>query len=266
MDEPGFGRANAQDTRPPLFRIDGVKLHAWPILLTILLGFGIPILAQLLVLIVQHFIPLPDRPANPWMEYYYDHAAQLVLALIAISVMKGFVKADYGLHAPRGDSYIAAAIFWGLLFGVVMTVVDFWPEISGRHAPSSPPYELTPINVTGWLSFEGIFAGPPEEILFRGLLVTYLASAIPGRISFLRFEMNAAGVIVALIFALAHIGNFVSRPFWIASGQQFYAFALGVLYAYWFEKSRSLWAPIVGHNVGNLTEFILIFAMVAVWY
>ena len=48
-------------------------------------------------------------------------------------------------------------------------------------------------------------------------------------------------------------------------GQQFYAFALGVLYAYWFEKSRSLWAPIVGHNVGDLTEYALIFAMVAMW-
>jgi hypothetical protein len=266
MDEPGFGKASAPDVRPPLFRIDGVKLRALPIAITLLLGFGIPILASLIVYTVQHFVPLPDRPANPWMEYYYEHAAQLVLALFAISIMKGFMKADYGLHAPRGDSYVGSAIFWGLLFGVLMTAVDHWPEIIGHHAPSSPPYELTPLNVIGWLSFEGIFAGPPEEILFRGLLVTYLASAIPGRIAFLRFEMNAAGVIVAFLFALAHIYSFFGHPFWIAFGQQFYAFALGVLYAYWFEKSRSLWAPIVGHNVSNLTELILVFVMVAAWY
>ncbi|MGD0144487.1 MAG: CPBP family intramembrane glutamic endopeptidase [Rhizomicrobium sp.] len=266
MDEPGFGKAEAPVKRSPLFRIEGVKLRTWPILFTILLGFGIPVLAELIVLIVQHFVDLPDRPANPWMEYYYGHAAQLVLALIAIVIMKGFVKGDYGVHAPRGDSYVGAAIFWGILFGVMMTLVDYWPQIAAHRAPSAPPYELTPLNVTGWLSFEGIFVGPSEELLFRGLLVTYLASAIPGRISFLRFEMNAAGVIVALIFALAHVYSFVGHPFWIAFGQQFYAFALGVLYAYWFEKSRSLLAPIVGHNVSDLTEFILIFAMVAAWY
>ena len=39
--------------------------------------------------------------------------------------------------------------------------------------------------------------------------------------------------------------------FWIALGQQIYAFALGILYAYWREKSGSLLAPIIGHNVSD---------------
>jgi membrane protease YdiL (CAAX protease family) len=51
----------------------------------------------------------------------------------------------------------------------------------------------------------------------------------------------------------------------MAMGQMIYAFALGVFYAYWFEKSKSLLAPIIGHNVSDVVEYILIFAMVAAW-
>jgi hypothetical protein len=45
-------------------------------------------------------------------------------------------------------------------------------------------------------------------------------------------------------------------------GQQIYAFALGVLYAYWLEKSQSILAPIVGHNVGDVVEYAILFLWV----
>ena len=234
-------------------------------LIAILLGFGLPALAQLIVEVVQHFVPLPDRPANPWMEYYYVGAAQLVLTLIAIAVMKGLVKGDYGLHMPRGDSYVAPAIFWGLVIGVAMTLVDFAPQIAAHQAPSRP-YELTPLNIVGWLSYRGGFLGIADETLYRGLLVTYLAAAIPGRVSFLRLQMNAVGVIVALIMAIPYLGGFVGHPFGIAIAAILYIFAQGVFFAYWFEKSGSLLAPVIGHNVCYGVYQALIFAMAAVWY
>jgi len=265
MDEPGFGKANAPDTRSPLFRIDRVKLRTWPIVLAILLGFGLPALAQLIVEIVQHFVPLPDRPANPWMEYYYVGVAQLVLTLIAIAVTKGFVNGNYGLHAPRGDSYVPSAIFWGLVIGVAMTLVDFAPQIAAHQAPSRP-YELTPLNVMGWLTYRGGFLGITDETLYRGLLVTYLAATIPGRISFLRLQMNVAGVIVALILAIPYLADFVGHPFGIALAAILYTFAQGVFFAYWFEKSGSLLAHVIGHDICYGVYQALIFAMAAAWY
>lgn len=265
MDEPGFGKAGAPDKRPPLFRIDGVELHVWPILLAILLGFGLPAVAQLIVEIVQHFIPLPDRPASPWMEYYYVGAAQLVLTLIAIAFTKGILKGDYGLHLPRGDSYVASAIFCGFLLGAALTAVDFGPQIAAQHPPSGA-YELTPFNIAGWLSYRGGFLGITDETLFRGLLVTYLAAAIPGRVSFLRLQMNVAGVIVAMILAMPYSAGFVGHPFGIALAAILCTFVQGVFFAYWFEKSGSLLAPIIGHDVCYGLYQVLIFAMVAVWY
>ena len=66
--------------------------------------------------------------------------------------------------------------------------------------------------------------------------------------------------LLAILFALAHITSFRDRPFWIALGQQVYGFALGILYAYWREKSGSLLAPIIRHNVSDGVEYALMFS------
>jgi hypothetical protein len=36
-----------------------------------------------------------------------------------------------------------------------------------------------------------------------------------------------------------------------------------VLYAYWLEKSQSIVAPIIGHNVGDVVEYAILFLWVA---
>jgi membrane protease YdiL (CAAX protease family) len=69
--------------------------------------------------------------------------------------------------------------------------------------------------------------------------------------------MSWAGVLIAVIFALLHANNFATRLWPQALGQQIYAIALGVLYAYWQEKSRSVVAPSIGHNVGDGVEFAI---------
>ena len=61
-----------------------------------------------------------------------------------------------------------------------------------------------------------------------------------GRVRLWRYDMHVAGVILAMLFALAHLTSFWTVNFWMALGQQIYAFALGILYAYWREKSESL--------------------------
>jgi membrane protease YdiL (CAAX protease family) len=234
----------------------------FPILVVCAIGFGLPYLAAYCAIFASsHFhTPSPEGPTLPWL--YAHHAFQLVIALGAIAVMKRLVPADYGLHWPRGRTYVRAAILWGLFFGVLMTLVDYAPEILARTVPSLD-YKLTSTNVTGWLFFEGVYVGPTEEIPFRALLVTYLAATMPGRLRIGPFEMNWAGIVAALLFALLHATNFWMRPWPLALGQQAYAFALGVLYAYWLEKSKSVLAPIVGHNVGDVTEYAILFVWVA---
>ena len=86
-----------------------------------------------------------------------------------------------------------------------------------------------------------------------------------GQVRLWKFEMHIAGVILALLFALAHVTSFWSDLFWPALGRQVYGFVLGVLYAYWREKSGSLLAPIIGHNLSDGVEYALMFLMTLLW-
>jgi uncharacterized protein len=240
------------------------KLKAVPILVTAALGYEVPNIGGYLAFYSSKIFhtPSPHGPMLPWL--YAQHAGQLLVGLIVITVLKfRLVPADYGLHWPRGKTYFWPAILWGTCFGVLMTVVDYAPQLIALSKPD-PGFLLTPTNIWGWIFFEGLYVGPTEEIPFRALLVTYLATRMPGKLHIGRFNMNWAGIIVALIFALLHANNFDSRHWPSALGQQVYAFALGVLYAYWLEKSKSVVAPILGHNVSDVVEYIILFVWLGV--
>ena len=238
----------------PRFRLKPV-----PILVTAALGYAVPYGAGYLAYFSSRLFgtPSPHGLVLPWL--YMQHAFQLLVALLVIAVLKyKLVPADYGLHWPRGKTYFLPALLWGVFFGVLMTLVDYAPQLLS-HARPDPGFPLTPANVWGWTFFEGIYVGPTEEIPFRALLVTYLATTMPGKLHIGRFNMNWAGILVAVIFALLHANNFDTRHWPEALGQQVYAFALGVLYAYWLEKSKSVVAPIIGHNVSDVVEYLILF-------
>lgn len=238
------------------------RLKLVPLLVVAALGWGVPIAGAFLAFFSSKVIgtPSPQGPNLPWL--YAQHTCQLLVALLIIAALKyKFMPADYGLHWPRSKTYILPALLWGAFFGVLMTAVDYAPQLL-QHTRPAVDYPLTSSNIWGWLFFEGVYVGPTEEIPFRALLVTYLAAAMPGRIHLGRYNMNWAGVIVAVIFALLHASNFDTRHWAGALGQQIYAFALGVLYAYWLEKSRSVVASAIGHNVGDLVEYLILFAWI----
>jgi hypothetical protein len=226
--------------------------------LTIAAGAGIPLLAvaaaplcgRLLGLDVQNGFNLP--------YLFVQHGLQLLVALPLIVAARRVAPADYGLHWPRGKTYIPQAAAWGAIFAVIMTLVGFAPELLAGRAPVLD-YKLTPAAVGGWLFFEGVYVGPTEEIPFRALLVTFLAATMPGRVRLGAYEMNKAGVIVAFMFAVMHVNSFWTVWWPLALGQQAYAFALGVLYAYWLEKSGSVVAPIVGHNMGDGLAYVIMY-------
>ncbi len=240
------------------------RFAIFAIILVVLLGLGLPLLAAGMEQWLSHRFPLPSMtgPTLPWL--YAQHALQTLLALVAIFVIKRFMPFDAGLRWPQEKTYIGPAILWGIFFGVLMTLVDYAPDLIAHH-PMDLGFAVTPHSMIGWTFFEGIYVGPTEEILFRSLLVGFLIAAMPGKVRLGRYDMSWGGVIVALTFALAHATNFINHPAWAAAGQQVYAFALGILYAYWFEKSRSIVAPIIGHNVGGVTEYAICFVLIALW-
>jgi hypothetical protein len=234
----------------------------------VVLGLGLPIVGAIIAIALNRLAPgvFPGPPpAGTQLAWLYvQHFWQTALALVAILVIRRFVPFDAGLRWPKEKTYIGPAVLWGVAFGVLMTVVDYAPNLIAHH-PMDLGFPLTRGNVIGWTLFEGVYVGPTEEILFRSLLVGFLLAVFPAKLTVGRYSMGWAGIIVAAIFALAHISSFFTRPSFAAAGQQVYAFALGVLYAYWFEKSRSVVAPIIGHNVGDVVEYLICFALITLW-
>jgi uncharacterized membrane protein (DUF441 family) len=235
----------------------------WPVPIGIaaVLGLGLPWVAFGCTELSLSIMGFGKLPVTDWV--YIHHGIQLCLALLAIALVKKWVPGDYGLHLPHGRSFVGVAIVTGLLIGILMTLVDYAPQLA---AGTRPPvaFALTTANVVKWLFFEGVYVGPTEEIPFRALLVPFLAATFPGRVRFGAHEVSLAAIIVAALFALAHVNNFWHRPWPQALGQQVYAFGLGLMYATWLQRSRSILAPIIGHNVGDLTEYGIVFLWVGV--
>ena len=246
------------------FSISGLQLRLLPILATIGLGLLVILPSGYVFVLLTKNRGMQSNMATLWLAMLANHAVMLVIALALIAWLSRRNFPVYGLQWPKNSDYVTSALLCGAFFGLLMTVVDYFPQIL-RHIPPPENLSLTPRSIGAWLFFEGIYVGPTEEIPFRGLLQTFLMQRTAGRVRFLKYDMHVAGVILAILFALAHLTSFWTENFWIALGQQTYAFALGILYAYWREKSGSLLAPIIGHNVSDGVEYVLMFLMTCAW-
>jgi hypothetical protein len=117
-----------------------LRLKLIPLLVTIALAIGVPVAGGLLAVGVSSLLHLHVQVGAylPWL--YLQHAGQLIVALLVIAILKyRFVPADYGLHWPRGRTYVWPAILWGVFFGVLMTVWTTRP----RSFTTSDPIPLS---------------------------------------------------------------------------------------------------------------------------
>lgn len=241
------------------FSWQGPKLRGWPILLVAVIGLvilaasfaaGRAILLHVDASLIERFWPL----------LIVAELFELILALVGIHIARRYLpNADFALRWPRGKTLFGEALLWGIAFGVIMLLAGNGARLVHGWAPWAPAH--SPVDVAGWLAFELLQVGLCEEMLFRGLLLGVLGALSPSRVRLGNFSISTAGLTVALLFALAHAGNFAKEAWAIALGQQAYAFTLGVLYAWMRERSGSLLAPIVVHSVSDFVEVAAVCAL-----
>ena len=248
-------------TQPTLSSLPRLKL--WPIFASVGLLFFALIVDGAVNALALHFIGQTKFTAMPWTVFYFGHTGMLLATLLCIALLGHGRFREFGFKASADNRYVHAALVFGVLSGVVMTAVDYAHNLVARLPPQH--FVLSATNLAGSLTFEGLYAGTVEEILFRGLLVTFLVQRMSGRLRLGRFDLHVGGAIVAVLFCLAHLGSFWTESFRAAAGQQAYAFVWSIIYAYWYEKSGSLLPSIIGHNVGNLVEYLLAFLMAWRW-
>lgn len=88
-------------------------------------------------------------------------------------------------------------------------------------------------------------SGPSEEILFRALPIT-LFIMLFGRSVKLKLGISLEVVLAALLFAFAHMDS--PR----IDFQIYYAFVLGIAYGVAYQKSGSIFYPMLMHSITNV--------------
>jgi uncharacterized protein len=221
------------------------------VLYIVLIYYGIQGLTLVLRISKLFFTP-EQLQLHPWIWLDEHHISQMVFALILIGIFSRGRFSDWGLNLRNLKlSWRIFAWFVPACLALLF-LFDTLPYLTKHQAPDFD-FPVTRANVLGWLSFQWLLPGPSEEILFRGLVHTYLAQTWKGIWQFGKFSMPTAGILATLIFCLGHV-NPLHAPHVIWS-QQFWAFALGIYYSAVYHRTGSLLAPILSHNFWDGTVF-----------
>ncbi|MCC5910019.1 MAG: CPBP family intramembrane metalloprotease [Clostridiaceae bacterium] len=221
------------------------KSIIWVLFLTILL-LGIPRLATIIVSSLDFQLIDPDG-AYAWLSVRH-----IVISLLVIILMGGINRIklmDYGIgwgDKETGKKYTLLFFKYFCVYttGAFITVI-------ATNSFQQFEYPLTATNITGHLGFQLLLSGPAEELLFRGFAITMLAVVIRGRI--FNGKISIANLIAAVIFGLAHI-VFLFNPFEIRYSlfQVVYAIVLGLFYGDCYEKTNSVFYPMIMHSFTNV--------------
>lgn len=152
----------------------------------------------------------------------------ILIAVFLIRKKKLFTEVCLVRTQPR--LVAAAAAMTPALYVFVIVVMGFLPQSwLEDYAQAS-----VGLNNTGVLAFLATVIATPvvEEVIFRGLIQSRLARALPGWLSV---------VISALLFGLCH-----GQAIWIA-----YATLLGLLFGWMALRSRSILPSLLAHFVFN---------------
>jgi len=250
--------------RRPFLETTGVRLRLWPVLLAGVLMQGVLWPARELARLVAHR-EATFFNAHVWAFVALAMVFQTLAGFACIAVMRRVLpEAPTYLRWPAGGrSLVGLALAIGVAMGALMFVADWWPQLAAHRAPDAN-YGKSAGDIAGWLAVMA-GSGVCEEPIFRGLLVGLLTALVPGRVRVGRLDLPVAGVLVALLFGIAHYETFFVDPLPLAMAQQLYAFAFGLVYVWLMERSRSLLAPVVAHGVGDAVEVGAVVALQAAW-
>lgn len=250
--------------RRPFVEFSGVRFRLWPVLLAAVLMQAVLWPARELA----RWIFAHDGGVfhhQSWAFVGLAMVLQTLAGLACIAVMRRVLpQAPTYLRWPsRGQGLIGLGFAIGAGMALTMLVADYWPQLIGHRAPDGG-YDTSTVGVAGWLTVMAS-TGLCEETIFRGLLVGMLTVLVPGRVRIGRFDIPFSGLVVAVLFGLAHYGSFLADPFWMAIAQQAYAFVFGLVYVWLMERSRSLVAPMIAHGVGDALEVAAVMYLQVAW-
>ena len=222
-----------------------LKKTIWVLLLTILL-LGVPRLSGAIASLFDYSVIDPDG-AFAWIAVH--HIAQALIFISIILVIKRFKPFTYDFGWGDKKTGLHYVLKFTLIFGVGSLVSLGLAIFTNSFQPFA--YPLTAINIIGQMGFQLLLSGSSEELIFRAFAINMLALFFKNRI--FNKKVSSANIIAAIIFGLAHVG-FSFTPFEIRYSlyQVIMAIVLGLFYGDCYEKTKSIYYPMMMHSISNI--------------
>jgi len=222
-----------------------LKSILWVVFLAALL-LSVPKLSGVIASLFDYRAIDPDG-SYAWISVH--HIVQALIFLILMAGLSRFQSLEFGFgwgNKEAGRRYLLLFVLIFSLYTLVMYIIMI---LTGSFQPFG--YPLTVTNIFGQLGFQLLLSGSSEELIFRAFAMTMLVLLIKGRI--FKGKVSAANMIAAVIFGLAHV-SFSFAPFEASYHlpQVFYSIALGLFYGDCYEKSGSMYYPMIMHSFTNV--------------
>lgn len=218
---------------------------SWVLLLAVLL-LGVPRLAGAIARLFDYQAIDPDG-AYAWISVH--HIAQALIFLLIMAATNRVRPLDFGFgwgDKKAGRQYV---LMFSLFFSIYTAGAFLALFLTNAFQPFG--YPLTATNIVGRMGFQLLLSGPSEELIFRAFAITMLGLVITGRV--FGAKVSYANLIAAIVFGLAHVSLSLA-PFAARydPSQVILAIALGLFYGDCYEKTNSMYYPMMMHSISNV--------------
>lgn len=233
-----------------------------------LLSFSIVVLVLILsphlgTLVADYAVPYFDKidPDRRFMWGIVHHSIQALVPVTLIFMWRKALFNQWGFS--RGD--YKTGWRWVLWFTIIWVGVYAGLTVFNIYNDTNLEvyYDVTNTrNLVGELVFRGLIVGPSEEILFRAFpICILLAAGFCKNYKIFNQDISQAGIISAVLFALAHIGITIF-PFEVhhfSVIQLITSLGFGLFYAIVYQKTKSIYYPILIHSISDVVPVVSLF-------
>jgi CAAX protease family protein len=174
-------------------------------------------------------------------ELFLSWSPVLVVGFLLARNREGW--AGIGLTRFRAGDLVMGAVLWVASFILVLVLAQLFQYFGQREV------DFLPEGLPLWFrAFQAVLiavtAGVTEEIVVRGYAQT--------RLEQLRAPTAAILLLPTALWGVLHVYQGLGAALTI--------FGLGLMYAWYFQRTRRLWPLILAHTLFDLTQLILILA------
>jgi membrane protease YdiL (CAAX protease family) len=183
--------------------------------------------------------------SSRWISEFVSFAVSLVISIVIIAALSKGKISTYGFK-KTGDVLLAGIAVISLGIGIVTTLVGTFVGLEGPAFMEG--YSFVHIVVSIW-----IYASVYEEVVARGLFQSFLSPLAKYGFTITGLRVSLPVLLSALFFALSHMALLTTgADAYYVIYIVIFAFIVGLMAAYYREKSESLIPAIVIHMLANI--------------